>query len=116
MGIDSQGISSYRIQNDLVSFRDVSTRGKKPGSSVESFLEEKQKISESASATSSVEVPSKEATSTLPMSAYLSREEKEMLHVLFPPSGLDVGVRAYRRNQEPVGPQVAVGQRIDLKT
>ena len=51
-----------------------------------------------------------------PLSNYLSPEEKTMLNELFPPSGRDIGIRAYRRGQQPVRDRMELGKRIDIKT
>jgi hypothetical protein len=49
------------------------------------------------------------------MSKYLSSEEKEMLNALFPPSGRNFGIRAYKKGQEPVGSKAVLGQKVDIK-
>lgn len=51
-----------------------------------------------------------------PLSNYLSPEEKTMLNELFPPTGRDFGIRAYRRGQQPVRDRMELGKRIDVKT
>ncbi len=48
------------------------------------------------------------------MSAYLNAEEKQMLNMLFPPVGRDMGVRAYRQVQTPVHHPDAIGNNIDI--
>ena len=58
----------------------------------------------------------KQADWTSPLSHYLSPEEKAMLTELFPPPGRDIGIRAYRRGQQPVRNELELGKRIDLKT
>jgi len=50
------------------------------------------------------------------LSDYLSREEKDMLNVLFPPLGRDVGIRAYREGATQSQSRDHVGQKVDLTT
>lgn len=51
-----------------------------------------------------------------PLSKYLSQEEKVMLDKMFPPSGRNVGIRAYAQDHQPVRNRMEVGKRIDLTT
>ena len=50
------------------------------------------------------------------MSQYLSSEEKDLLGVLFPPSGRDFGISQYRKVQAPPQTGRALGQKIDVTT
>jgi hypothetical protein len=50
------------------------------------------------------------------MSKYLSTEEKDLLGVLFPPSGRDFGIGQYRKVQTPPQTGKALGQKIDITT
>jgi hypothetical protein len=47
---------------------------------------------------------------------YLSREEKDMLNVLFPPQGRDVGIKAYRNGAVQTQAKDHVGKNVDLTT
>lgn len=48
------------------------------------------------------------------MSAYLNSEEKQMLNMLFPPSGRDFGMRAYQQVQRPAHNPESVGKNLDV--
>ena len=52
--------------------------------------------------------------STSAMSKYLNTEEKQMLNMLFPPAGRQVGVQAYRAVQTPVRNPAVLGQNLDI--
>ncbi len=53
-------------------------------------------------------------TSSSAMSQYLNAEEKQMLNMLFPPAGRQVGVQAYRSVQTPVRNMAALGNNLDI--
>jgi hypothetical protein len=50
------------------------------------------------------------------MAKYLSTEEKDLLGVLFPPSGRDFGIGQYRKVQAPPQTGKTLGQTIDITT
>jgi|WetSurMetagenome_2_1015567.scaffolds.fasta_scaffold384046_2 hypothetical protein len=50
------------------------------------------------------------------LSKYLSTEEKDLLGVLFPPSGRDFGIGQYRKVQAPPQAGRVLGQTIDITT
>jgi hypothetical protein len=50
------------------------------------------------------------------MSQYLSSDEKDLLGVLFPPSGRDFGIGQYRKVQAPAQTGRSLGQKIDITT
>jgi hypothetical protein len=50
------------------------------------------------------------------MSQYLSSDEKDLLGVLFPPSGRDFGISQYQKVKAPPQTGKALGQKIDVTT
>ncbi len=74
---------------------------------------EKTGQAQTASVTELSKTQSAEQNSSA-MSAYLNAEEKQMLNMLFPPVGRDLGVRAYRQVQMPVRHPDAIGKNIDI--
>ena len=100
--------SSQRTQNTRVEPKQIDT------TKIEPKKEIKSQKSEQVSAPG--KLPSGETQWASPLSNYLSPEEKTMLNELFPPSGRDFGIRAYRRGQQPVRDRMELGKRIDIKT
>ena len=51
-----------------------------------------------------------------PMSKYLSKEEKEMIQRLFPPSGRYAGIRAYQNDGHTHRLESTLGRKLDIVT